>query len=440
MRLIRTLIVFLYAGVQIWVYFAPCAVTFAETKDAEILAAGVDAHLADRWIDEGATPAPPTDDASFARRAYLDLVGHIPTAAQVRSFVDEQGANKRATLVERLLSSGGYGRHWATVWRREWIPQGDQPQSVLGEDVEPWLASQLGNNISYDQIVFALLTAPTARLSGGAPRTFLVASEFKPENLAANSARALLGVNLDCAQCHNHPFAQWTRGQFWETAAFFGRPPAAKDELPEIVVQESGTTETFRPKLLTGDAITWPTKIDADTGRLLIAQWMTRKENPYFAKNAMNRLWAQLCGAGVVEPLDSLSTEAPELLDELAKAFADSGFDLKYMIEVLTRTRAYQLSLVRPIGDISNSNQIAQAPIRGLTGEQLYDSLRIAAGLPSDRTDLDPLYTTRTRKLFAERFRLEHGSPAQRSILQSLTLMNGSLTAELTNSSLDHRY
>ncbi len=151
---------------------------------------------------------------------------------------------------------------------------------------------------------------------------------------------------------------------------------------------------------------------------------MTTKDNPYFAKNAVNRLWADLFGTGLVEPLDDLGGENapshPELLDELAKAFVDSGYDLKYLTKSLVLTKAYQFSSTLPDRpSTSESRLFVRMPVRGLTGEQLYDSLRVAAGLPVERDDLDPL-NARERKRFSTQFHTERAATAQRSIIQSL--------------------
>jgi hypothetical protein len=144
----------------------------------------------------------------------------------------------------------------------------------------------------------------------------------------------------------------------------------------------------------------------------------------------VKRVWAHLFGTGLVEPLDDVSADAePGLLDDLTKAFIDSGFDLQYLTRGLVRTRAYQLSSVGPASD---SRLFARFPVRGLTGEQLYDSLRVAAGLPPLRTDLDPAAAGQERQRFTARFYVERPGAAERSILQSLALMNGKLTSEVT--------
>lgn len=406
-----------------------------------VLAEQIDKRITAKWKADKVTPAESADDATFARRVYLDLIGRIPTVAEVRSFLDDKAADKRAKLTDRLLDSPAHARHLATLWRREWVPQADLPQSTLGDELDDWLTARLKESMPYDRLARELLTAGQGRQSPpvrgrDVPTTFLTASEYKPENLAANTARAFLGVNLDCAQCHDHPFARWTRDQFWQTAAFFTRPTA--DDTPRrFEIALPGGKKSVGPKLLDDQPLTWPEVVTSDTARTVLADWVTAKGNPYFARNAVNRAWSHLFGTGLVEPLDDLSGQNPashpELFDELAKAFADGGFNLKSLYAALVRTKAYQLSSVPQKGQPAEVRHFAHAAVRGLTGEQLYDSLRVAAGLPPTRDDLDPLTAGRARKQFAERFRIERPGQAQRSILQALVLMNNARTADLTN-------
>ncbi|MBX9626073.1 MAG: DUF1549 and DUF1553 domain-containing protein [Gemmataceae bacterium] len=414
------------------------ATASAAPPDPAGLAAKIDARIAARWQAGKVEPAAPADDATFARRVYLDLVGRIPTVAEARAFSSDKAADKRAKLVAALLDSPAHARHTATFWRREWVPQTDTPQfAVLADDIEDWLAARVRGNAPYDRMARDLLTAPRVQPAKGVPTTFLVASEFKPESLAANTARAFLGVNLDCAQCHDHPFARWTRDQFWQTAAFFARPPADRLEAATFEIAVGDTKRTVAARLLTDRDPAWPAAPTPDAGRAVLADWVTAADNPYFARNAVNRVWANLFGVGLVEPLDDLSGENPashpELLDELAKAFADSGFDLKYLTAAVVGTKAYQLSSVVPQGGSTDPRLFAAAAVRGLTGEQLHDSLRVAAGLPAERADLDPIDARRGREGFAAKFRTERGGHARRSILQSLALMNGPLTGDLTD-------
>lgn len=405
--------------------------------EAQALAGRIDHHLRQSWQANKITPAGLASEATFIRRVYLDLVGRIPTVTETRTFLNEKNADKRHQLVQRLLKSPGHANHWATFWRREWIPQTNQPGSPLVDEIESWLKQRLRDNVAYDRMAYELLTAPPSRgTEEETPATFLTASEFKPENLAANTTRAFLGINLDCAQCHDHPFARWTREQFWQTAAFFIRVSNEDWKRSQFVLEIPNTQRMVKPRLLDGQQPTWPSNLKANTGRILLTRWVTARDNPYFARNAVNRVWANLFGIGLVEPLDDLSRDNaashPELLDELARGFIESGFDLRLLVSAMVSSQAYQLSAEFKQGTDVDPQMFSRAAVRGLTGEQLYDSLRLAAGLALEREDLDPLHAHQERKQFAEKFRLERPGTAQRSILQSLALMNGKLTHSLT--------
>ena len=411
----------------------------ADTKpDPAALAERIDRHLSTAWAENQITPAELSDDAAFLRRATLDLTGRIPSVAEVNAFLADTRRDKRALLIERLTGTAAHARHLAVFWRKTWLPQ-TETLATMADGTDDWLAVQLRQKTAYDRIVRDLLIAPTVRPGGGqpVPRAFLTLNEGKADNLAASAARAFLGINLDCAQCHNHPFARWTRDQFWQTAAFFARPAPPGDGKPaRLEVKILNTDRTVEPKLLTDTPVSWPAKLEEDTGRRVFATWLTATDNPYFARNAVNRLWAHFFGTGLVEPLDDLSGEnpasVPPLLDDLTKAFVDSGYDLDLLTRAIALSRAYQLSSLAPAG-ASAPRLFSRAAVRGLTGEQLYDSLRVAAGLAPLRPDLDPPALLGERTRFAARLYVERPGSAQRSILQSLALMNGSMTTTLTD-------
>ncbi|QJW93736.1 DUF1549 domain-containing protein [Frigoriglobus tundricola] len=416
---------------------APAA---APRPDPAALAARIDRHLAAAWAEARITPAESSDDAAFLRRATLDLTGRVPSVAEVNAFLGDTRRDKRARLIERLTGTAASARHLAVVWRKTWLPQ-TETLAAMADGTDEWLAVQLRQNAPYDRIVRDLLVAPAARPGSGppVPRAFLALNEGKPDNLAASAARAFLGVNLDCAQCHDHPFARWTRDQFWQTAAFFARPtPAGGGKPARLEVKVLNTDRAVGPRLLTDAPVSWPETLEEDTGRRVFAGWLTAADNPYFARNAVNRLWAQFFGTGLVEPLDDLSGEnpasVPPLLDDLTRAFVSSGYDLALLTRAIVLSRAYQLSSLAPAGaGASGPRLFSRAAVRGLTGEQLYDSLRVAAGFAPLRPDLDPPAVLGERSRFAAQFYVERPGSAQRSILQSLSLMNGGTTAALTD-------
>jgi len=405
-----------------------------EPARTESIKALVDRYVESRLKTSGLEPAPRANDAEYLRRVSLDLIGRIPTVAEVRAFLDDQTGRKRARLVDRLLASPEHARHFATVWRMAWIPQADTATyAELVDGLEAWLREGLIRNTPYDRLVSDQLTTSLLPPRPGQPqppRAFLEAAQFKPENLAANTTRVFLGLNLDCAQCHDHPFARWTRDDFWQTAAFFAPSP--------LKMPIEGTTRTVSAKLPTGESVDWSGPPDETSGRALLASWVTSRDNPYFARNAVNRVWAQFFATGLVEPLDDLSPDNPgyhaELLDALARAFADERFDLKTLIRALVLTQAYQRTSAVDAQELNvgmgTADPFVRMPVRALSGEQLYDSLITASG----RSLSEVATGVRSeRARFASRYRAARPALAERSVPQTLVLYNGNLVAELTH-------
>ena len=240
-------------------------------------------------------PVALADDATFLRRVRLDLTGTIPAATEVRAFLEDKDANKREKLIDRLLASPGYIRHSAAVWRARWLQQADQPQNAaLVPGFETWLRQRFRENAPYDRLVFEMLTASSRKASVGTPSAFLQSIEHTPAGQAGVTARLFLGLNVDCAQCHNHPFARWTREQFWEYAAFFVVPRKQPDGAMQLVAVIPGTEQTVSPRFLNGDTAKLPQRLDVASGRTALAEWMVARDNPYFARNAVNSMWADL--------------------------------------------------------------------------------------------------------------------------------------------------
>jgi hypothetical protein len=264
------------------------------------------------------------------------------------------------------------------------------------------------------------------------PLAFYQANELKPENLASAASRVFLGVNLECAQCHNHPFADWKQDQFWQLAGFFAgvkrlRPDNAMAAAPEEFARRElsipGTDRVVTARFLDGSSPDWST---ATRPREALADWMTAPQNRYFARAAANRLWAHFFGRGIVEPLDELGGRAapshPELLDELAGAFVASGFDVKFMLRAITGSNAYQRSSRQTHVSQEDRTAFARMQTRGMTPEQLFDSLALATGCEE----------THRARFLTEFAYLDRPAETQTSILQALTMMNGSVTASAT--------
>jgi hypothetical protein len=430
--------------------------------DAAILAGKIDKLMAKRWETSKVQLAPRAEDAEFLRRVYIDLAGRIPTVAEARLFLEDPSTDKRAKLVEQLLDGPRYVSHFTNVWRALMLPEaGNNFQVKLQQGrFEEWLRKQVAQNTGYDAVVHELLSTkvgqegngfPLAGLVGTTgPLTFYLAKEYKPENLAASTARTFLGISVECAQCHNHPFAEWKREQFWGFTAFFSgiqsqrlmdfMVPGTEDRMKHEISMP-GTEQKISARFLDGTQPQWK---DDKGARATLADWVTAPTNPYFARATVNRTWAYFFGSGIVEPVDEMvgnSTTAsnPELLDLLAKEFVAHKFDMKFLYRSLTATQAYQLSSAATHKSQDEAALFARMPLRGLTPEQLFDSLSAATG-HHDSGGGDDLISglvggnRSARSDFLTKFaRSERPTEAQTSILQALMLMNGKVIADVTS-------
>jgi len=436
-------------------------------------AAAVDKHLATGWEKAKVKPAAPADDAEFLRRVYLDLIGRIPHVTEARRFLDDRRPDKRARLVEELLEGrldpkkqsrampAGYINHFSNVWRALLLPESNASfQARLQQpSFQAWLRSRLEKNIPYDEFVRELLTAPIAAPQRRAavafgdgdpsPSAFFFAKEFMPENLAAAASRVFLGVKLECAQCHDHPFATWKRDEFWSMAAFFagmqrqGRGDIlvpGRDDPSKREISIPNTNRTAKAKFLNGKEPEWKEGVGA---RETLAAWITQPDNPYFARATVNRLWAHFFGHGLIEPVDEIAggdnaSQFPEVLDALSTAFVAAKFDLKFLIKSIVLTRAYQLSSRGAAQDPEGLQTFARMPLRGLTPEQLFDSIATATGYGEENPNLPPGIVVAgrggARDEFLTRFATTGDKPTdhQTSILQALALMNGRFVSDAT--------
>jgi hypothetical protein len=424
-------------------------------KEVEALAARIDQRIAAGW-GKDVKPAPPADDAEFFRRTHLDLAGRIPSVTEVRDFLEDDRPDKRRLWVERILQADpddasyrdAYAAHFANVWRSALVAQTNQQLLNQQAPLEAWLRQRLKAGVGYDQIVRELLTQQTAAtppglvLAGGppegSPAAFFQANENKPENLAGSTARLFLGVSLECAQCHDHPFAKWSRDQFWEYAAFFtdlpqqGRPVQSVGRtapLPRGQIKVMGTDKVVAARFLDGAEPEWK----GNGTRPTLVEWMTTPDNPFFAKAAVNRMWAHFFGVPLVEQADGTGEESttgyPELLDELARAFAAHNFDVKFLIRAITASQTYQRTSTVTHPSQKNPRQFARMPLRGLSPEQLFDSLAVATEYQDTSAAADPFIVRvnnqSPRMQFLAKFPgQDQKTDYQTSILQALYLMN----------------
>ena len=343
------------------------------------------------------------------------------------------------------------------------IPEGVDLDAFGGREAfEKWLADRFSAGEPYDQIVRKLLLAE-GRLSQSGPLLFYSALKLDANQLAARTSRVFLGMRLECAQCHDHPFEPWKQEDFWSYAAFFAQISRPKGELENVStvmrvrdvdrgdVMLPETNIVVPPRFL-GQQL--PPEAGGESSseqarRQRLAAWLTGPQNPYFARATVNRVWSQLLGRGIVDPVDDFGVNnppvSPELLDTLASQFIDSGFDLKKLIRSIVLSRAYRLSsssgqLADADDDVAKRLEMfAQMNVKTLTAEQLYDCISVATMLGRDNAAAGDYTLARfgnsQREMFLQQFAAPAANRAEylAGIPQALMLMNGSLISGATS-------
>ena len=422
----------------------------------------IDETLEMLWNENEIQPVSPASDTELLRRVYLDVAGRTPTVTEVRRYLKDTDPNRYKILVQRLVAGSDHASHWATTWRTFLIPEGVDLDSFGGREAfDRWLAERFDSGQSYDSIVRELLLAE-GRLSQSGPLLFYSAAKLDPDRLAGQTSRVFLGIRLECAQCHDHPFEPWTQEDFWSYAAFFARisRPNAKLETVSTVMRvhdiDRGDvrlpdTNTIVPPRFLGQSNDLE-EVQGENGesiarRSRLAKWLTSPENPYFARATVNRVWSLMFGRGIVDPVDDFGSShpprSPELLDALASQLIDSGFDLRSVTQTIALSQAYQLSSAAPPNDSpsterSRLDHFAQMELKTLTAPQLYDCISVATLLEqSDDSGMDlrlARFGNSRRRLFLQQFaspvhnRVEYNA----GIPQALTLMNGGLIESVT--------
>ncbi|MCH8828116.1 MAG: DUF1553 domain-containing protein [Planctomycetes bacterium] len=426
------------------------------------MTARVDALLAAGWKSAGVNPVEPATDAAFLRRAYLDLTGVIPIVGEVRSFLRDKRPDKRARLIDKLLGTaakdgqpgksgnGRHATHLANIWRNVMLPQISNNIFLRGRAgvFEQWLRNHFADNTPYDQMVRELLTT-TGQTTRSGPGLFYQSLEMKPEELAASTSRLFLGVQIQCAQCHNHPFDHWTQKDFWGYAAFFAqlqRPTGRQRIVAQITDTNKGEVTlpdkktVVKPQFLDGKPTS---RRGSETRRQQLARWLTAKNNPYFAKATVNRIWAILFGYGLVDPIDDFGkhnpASHPQLLNELARDFADHNFNVRRLFRILASSKAYQLSSKISATDATNDPRLFnRMAVKSLTAEQIFDCLETATCRVQSPTASSQRFGFRTntqKSAFIAKFAAptQQATEFQAGIPQALTMMNGQFISTSTN-------
>lgn len=336
-------------------------------------ASRVDRLLRDTWRQKGIEPAPPCSDEQFLRRITLDLAGRVPTLPERDAFLAQPD---RAAVIDRLLESPEFSRFWAEQWTTQLFGYADD--SSDRDTLATWLEGQLQINRPYDQLVQELVSS-TGESAFSGPVNFLLRY---PDEPVVKVSRAFLGVRLDCARCHDHPFDRWTQDDFLRMNRFF-EAMERRDVSPgntRLVDVVRQVPPEERPRFLTG-AEPRTTQWRAEFGLFLT------RSRP-FARNFANRLWYQLLGRGIVHPVDDVNRQNPAVLPELLEALADEarscGFDPRHMIRLIAGSQAYQAQSLAGRDDAERVKLFAVRTIKPLTPEQWYESMCVATGRKSD--------------------------------------------------------
>jgi hypothetical protein len=431
------------AAAEAIVMAPPATASKAARADAGAIARLIDREIENAIAEENATPGPIADDDEFLRRVALDLTGVIPSADRAAAFLDSKDPDKRAKLIDELLASPLYGRHLADIWEDLLFVRDSTNKKLSSQPLADWLAGKFNAGTPWDKIVSELVTACGTQEENGAT-TFFIALRT-PEKINDQVCRLLLGVQLQCAQCHDHPFTSWKRSDYWSMASFFSKTRAGGKKVgkgPAETVNESGkgrkapdpdSALDLSPKFLGGVR---PKLDESAPFRPALAKWMTASENPYFARAIVNRIWAQLFGRGLVNPVDNLTDENdathPELFAELTREFATGGFDLKTLLRGICISRAYQRASGRALAPTQPGAAYAAMTIKSMTPQQLYDSLfRVLGAQEETRVERRQAVRkgagTTARTAFVDFFRPGEGSDPTdyaTGIPQVLRLMN----------------
>lgn len=436
----------------------------SHTRDSvKVLSKRIDQHLARVWKTAGVTPALKAEDHVFFRRLNLDLAGRIPDLLQITDFVDDDSPDKRWFWVDRFLDGPEHPRHFANVWRSIILgSQTNQQFQFAMPQFEAWLRDRIEKNVGLDKLVAQLLTSQDGNANmgigrfnpqaNGSPQLFFLANENKAENLAAATSRVFLGVKIECAQCHEHPFAKWKKEQFWEFAAFYSAPapvirrPGA-EPMPAPTFQPGreilipGTDKVVKAKFLNGAAPKWEA---FSNSRKMLADWTTSPDNPYFARAMADHIWSYLMGVSLLEPIMEPSDDSPvthpELLDDLAKGLIDNNFDAKFLIRAIVHSDAYQRSSGgSKVADKEDYQLFVRMPIRALAPEQIFDSVAMATRYDDKSSAMpnqpffNPNQLQTPRGQFLAKFQnQDRRHEPQTSILQALFMMNGKFMSERT--------
>ncbi len=353
-----------------------------------VLTNPIDTLVWDRFTLLGIQPSELVDDGNFLRRVYLDSIGTLPTVAEARRFLGDSAPDKREKLIEELLSRGEYADFWAMKWADILRVDRERIQSNGTIAMTRWLREQFANNRPYDEFVTDVMTVSGSTVSESPAAFYVVHNDA--EKLARSISQAFLGVRIECAQCHHHPFEKWGQHDYFAFAGFFtGVKQKKMGAVAQKIVEGPGQDLTH-PRTLqivpTAGLGAAPIVVgQGSTRRVALAEWMTQPSNPFLARMLVNRLWAHYFGRGLADPIDDMRSTNPAsnepLLNMLAERFIADDFDIKKITKLILSSRAYQLSV-----EVNQSNELDQqnfshARWKAMSAEVLLDAISQATGV-----------------------------------------------------------
>lgn len=331
-------------------------------------------------------PSRPATDAEFLRRAHLDIIGTLPTADEARTFLADEQTEKRARLVDGLLQRPEFADYWALKWADLLRVNRRELGHKQAHEYYRWIHESFARNKPLDRFAGELLTAEGPLADSPAGHFYKVVKQ--PNEMASTVSQVFLGVRIECAQCHHHPYDRWSQTDYFGMQAFFTQVGFKKSPRGDMVLA-AATKETKHPR--TGDIIfahalaeTAPDESPAGDRRQLLADWMTSPDNRWFARNLANRAWAHFLGRGIVEPVDDFRLtnppSNPELLDALADHLIKQKFDFHELIRAITNSQTYQRSCQINETNEQDEQNFSRFPFKPLDAEVLLDAVCQATG------------------------------------------------------------
>lgn len=436
------------------------------------------------WDEYGLRPSEPATDNEWCRRVYLDLLGRIPSVEELQEFLDSRSRNKREELVNKLLYdekyTGDFARNWTTIWTNLLIGRtggNDNNSMISREGMQKYLRDSFARDIPYDRLVHELVAAKGSTQPGAddfnGATNFLIdkVNEDNAAQATASVSRIFLGLQVQCTQCHNHPFNDWRQQKYWEMNAFFRqvraqrmgggddagarladqdfRGEGAGADISQAVLyyeERSGYSRTAFPVFVDGTEIERDGRVEVVNRRERLAELIVESE--YFEKAAVNRMWGHFLGYGFTKPVDDLGPHNvpshPELLEYLGAEFRKSSFNLKQLMTWIVLSEPYSLSSKMTSLNESDDPLLGESPkfshfyLRQMSAEELYESLLVATQAHLERGSYEE--QERQKNMWLQQFTSafgtdegDEGTSFNGTIPQILMMFNGDLVRQATS-------